>query len=194
MLVADCPARGLLSDPRLLWRPRAVNGGEDGMGDSFGFSVSAIWSRTFLKAWADQRAVGSCASPCCWYPGGHNMNWYVGWGLILSAFLVGAILGLFFYREDFLGGYASFQRRILRLGHIALAALGMINILYSLSPMASGSSLQTRVASVGFMIGGATMPAVCFLTSWRVSFRHLFFVPVSALIIAVIQTLRSGPP
>jgi hypothetical protein len=27
-----------------------------------------------------------------------------------------------------------------------------------------------------------------------VSFRHLFFIPVSALIIAVLQTLRMGPP
>ena len=105
-----------------------------------------------------------------------------------------AILGIFFYREDFLGGYASFRRRILRLGHIALAALGMINILYSLSPMALEPSLRTQVASLGFIIGGVTMPAVCFLTSWRVGFRHFFFIPVSALLIAVIQTLRIGPP
>ena len=122
------------------------------------------------------------------------MNWYVGWGLILTAFLTGAILGLFFYRDDFLGGYASFRRRIFRLGHIALAALGMINILYGLSPMASEPSPRTWVASLGFIIGGVAMPAVCFLTSWRVGFRCLFFIPVSALVIAVIQTLRIGVP
>jgi hypothetical protein len=122
------------------------------------------------------------------------MNWYVGWGLILTAFLTGAILGLFFYRDDFLGGYASFRRRIFRLGHIALAALGMINVLYSVSSVALEPSLRTRVASFGFMIGGVTMPAVCFLTSWRASYRYLFFIPVSALIIAVLQTLRVGPP
>jgi hypothetical protein len=122
------------------------------------------------------------------------LNWYFGWGMILTAFLTGAVLGLFFYREDFLGGYASFRRRILRLGHISLAALGMINILYSLPPMGSEPSLRTQVASLGFIIGGLTMPAVCFLSSWRVGFRHLFFIPVSALVIAVIQTLRIGPP
>jgi hypothetical protein len=122
------------------------------------------------------------------------LNWYFGWGSILSAFVTGAILGLFFYRDDFLGGYASFRRRTLRLGHIALAALGMINILYSLSPMASETSLGTRVASLGFIVGGAAMPAVCFLTSWRVGFRCLFFIPVSALVIAVIQILRIGVP
>lgn len=121
------------------------------------------------------------------------MNWYFGWSLILTAFLTGAILGLFFHREDFLGGYASFRRRILRLGHISLAALGSINVLYGLSPLASETSLRTQIASSGFIIGGVTMPAVCFLTAWRAGFRHLFFVPVSALIIAVIQTLRIGP-
>ena len=122
------------------------------------------------------------------------MNWYAGWAMILTAFVTGAILGLFFYREGFLGGYTSFRRRILRLGHIALAALGMVNILYSLSPLAAESSLQARVASLGFVIGGVTMPAVCFLTSWRVGFRYLFFIPVGALVIAAIQTLRLGPP
>ena len=122
------------------------------------------------------------------------INWYFGWGLILTAFLTGAILGLFFYREDFLGGYASFRRRILRLGHIALAALGMINLLYSLTSAASEPSPEARVASLGFIIGGLSMPAVCFLSSWRAEFRHLFFIPVSALVIAVIQTLRIGPP
>jgi hypothetical protein len=122
------------------------------------------------------------------------MNWYFGWALILTAFLTGAILGLFFYREDFLGGYASFRRRILRLGHIALAALGMINILYGLSPAAAQASPENSIASVGFMIGGITMPAVCFLTSWRVGFRYLFFVPVIALVVAVIETLRIGIP
>jgi hypothetical protein len=121
-------------------------------------------------------------------------NWYFGWGLILTAFVTGAIIGVFFYREDFLGGYASFRRRILRLGHIALAALGMINILFGLSSMASESALEARIASVGWMVGGVAMPAVCFLASWRAVLRHLFFIPVSALVIAVIATLRMGPP
>jgi hypothetical protein len=122
------------------------------------------------------------------------MNWYFGWGMILTAFVTGAVLGLFFYREDFLGGYASFRRRIIRLGHIALAALGIINILYGLSSAASDHSLRASVASLGLIVGGVTMPTVCFLASWRAGFRYLFFIPVSALIIAVIQTLRIGPP
>ena len=89
------------------------------------------------------------------------MNWYFGWASILAAFLTGAVLGLFFERENFLGGYTSFRRRLLRLGHIALAALGMLNILYGLTPAPAEVTLSTRIASIGFIVGGATMPAIC---------------------------------
>ncbi|MFO0935458.1 MAG: hypothetical protein U0798_02955 [Gemmataceae bacterium] len=120
------------------------------------------------------------------------INWYFGWGLILSAFITGAIIGLFFHREGFLGGYSSFPRRILRLGHIAQAALGMMNVLYALSPLAAEPAWRVQLASVGFMIGGVSMPAVCFLSAWKPGFRHLFFIPVTSLIVAVIQLFSIG--
>jgi len=122
------------------------------------------------------------------------LNWYVGWAMILSAFVTGAGLGLFFYRDDFLGGYPSFRRRILRLGHIALAALGMINVLYGAAGPGVEAADRARVASLGFIIGGLAMPAVCFLTAWRAGFRYLFFIPVIALVVAVVEVLRIGPP
>ena len=121
------------------------------------------------------------------------INWYFGWGMILSAFATGAIIGLFFHRENFLGGYAAFSRRILRLGHIALAALGMINILFSFTAMTGEPSWRLSVASVGFIVGGLAMPAVCFLSAWRAGFRHLFFIPVTALVVAAMQTFWIGP-
>ena len=64
----------------------------------------------------------------------HVLNWQLGWWLVLLAFVTGAGLGLFFHRDNFLGGYNSFRRRIVRLGHIALAALGMLNVIFSYSP------------------------------------------------------------
>jgi hypothetical protein len=122
------------------------------------------------------------------------VNWYAGWAMILIAFFTGAILGLFFVREDFLGGYTSFRRRITRLGHIALAALGMMNVLYGLGVPASDASLVDRLASAGMLTGGVSMPAVCFLTAWRTGFRHLFFIPVLSLVTAVLLTLYRGFP
>src|SRR5262245_9708762 len=123
------------------------------------------------------------------------VNWYFGWLLVLSAFVTGAGLGLFFHREDFLGGYTSFRRRIIRLGHIAQAALGMMNVLYGLSPAPSSDPLgHGATASVCFMIGGVSMPLVCFLSGWKEGFRYFFFIPVASLIVATIAALRGGLP
>jgi hypothetical protein len=123
-----------------------------------------------------------------------NLNWYVGWGSLLAAFITGALLGLFFHREDFLGGYSTFRRRILRLGHIALAALGMLNVLFAVSVADASVNDAISLSAWAFAIGGLSMPAICFLTAWKTGFRHLFFIPVTALIVAVIQMLSNGPP
>lgn len=122
----------------------------------------------------------------------HALNWTVGWVLVLAGFGVGALLGLSFHRDDFWGGYASFRRRIVRLGHIALEALGMLNLVFALSPWPPPGTPLAAAASTCFVVGGAAMPAVCFLTGWRKPFRHLFFVPVLALVAAVGLTLAGG--
>lgn len=116
-------------------------------------------------------------------------NWYAGWSLVLLAFVTGALVGLGFHRDDFWGGYGSFRRRIVRLGHVALAALGLMNVVYSVAPGAGAASALGRAASVCFVVGGIAMPLVCFLTGWRARFRHLFFVPVLALVLAVVLVL-----
>ncbi|MCS7166565.1 MAG: hypothetical protein RMI91_13430 [Gemmatales bacterium] len=57
-------------------------------------------------------------------------NRFTGWLLIAVGFATGVGLGLGFRREDFLCGYSSLRRRLLRLGHIACVALGMNNVLF----------------------------------------------------------------
>jgi hypothetical protein len=123
----------------------------------------------------------------------HSLNWYFGWCLLLSAFVTGALIGLFFDRDDFLGGYSSFRRRLIRLGHIAQAALGMVNVLYGLSPWPASENWYGQAASACFVVGGLSMPLVCFLSGWKKPFRHLFFIPVTSLILAVLFTLKGGP-
>lgn len=114
------------------------------------------------------------------------MNWLIGWWLILAGFASGALIGLGFHREEFLGGYGSFRRRLLRLGHIACAALGMLNLIVAVSP----------VTSPLLAVGGVLMPVVCFLTAWKEKCRHLFAVPVMALVVGVVVILagRGEPP
>jgi hypothetical protein len=115
------------------------------------------------------------------------MNALAGWLLVLVGFLSGACLGLGFHREGFLGGYASFRRRIVRLGHIACVALGMLNVLFAVAVP------ETRrfhgAASMLLVAGGVAMPLVCFLAGWRQGFRALFVLPVACLVAAVALVL-----
>lgn len=124
----------------------------------------------------------------------HPLNWQAGWLLVLAAFVTGAVIGLAFHREEFLGGYGSFPRRLVRLGHIALAALGMMNVLFSLSPWPPPAAWSGRAASLCFVAGGAAMPVACFLTAWRPPLRHVFAIPVLSLVLAVVFTLIGGLP
>jgi hypothetical protein len=122
----------------------------------------------------------------------HVLNWQFGWWLVLAGFVTGAVIGLWFHHDDFLGGYDSFRRRLVRLGHIALAALGIMNVVFSLSPWPVAGTWMGTAASVCFMAGGISMPAACFLTAWRERFRHVFAVPVAALVLAVVCTCLGG--
>lgn len=104
-----------------------------------------------------------------------SWNWTLGWSLVIVGFVGGALLGLGFHREAFLGGYQSFERRLLRLGHIACIALGGVNLLWAIAP------LDAEWSSWGgacWAIGGVLMPTVCALTAWRPGLRHLFCLPV----------------
>ena len=119
----------------------------------------------------------------------HGLNFLAGWWLILAAFVTGAALGLGFHREDFLGGYGSFRRRLARLGHIALAALGGLNVLYGLAPVPV-SALPGRL----LLAGAIAMPLVCFLSAWKEPLRQLFFIPVLLRVSAVGLILYLLPP
>ena len=120
------------------------------------------------------------------------LNAAFGWAWITLGFLSGMLMGLRFYREDWLGGYDSWRRRLVRLGHIATVALGALNVLFALTarhiPFAKWE-LQT--VSIAFVVGGVTMPIVCGLAAWRQHLRHLFIIPVASLLTAGI-TLTVG--
>ena len=105
------------------------------------------------------------------------LHWRAGWALILGGFLSGALLGLGFHREGFLGGYGSLPRRLLRLGHVALVALGVLHLVVGAAPDGLGSPLGSAL----LLAGSITMPANCFLAAWRPAFRHGFFAPVLLL-------------
>ena len=120
------------------------------------------------------------------------INLYVGWMAILVGMLGGAGIGLFFHGNDWLGGYASWRRRMLRLAHIALVGTGLLNIGFALSAAQLQIDPVPRAASVLFVVGALTMPLVCALSAWRAGFRHLFFVPALSLVLATAHFIYRG--
>lgn len=113
------------------------------------------------------------------------INELFGWAWITFGFVTGAVLGMFFHHEDWLGGYSSFPRRLLRLGHIAMVALGVLNVLFShTTPGIVLSPSTMTAASWGMIVGAVAMPTCCVLVAWRKGLHLVFAVPVVSLICA----------
>jgi hypothetical protein len=119
-----------------------------------------------------------------------SANLYAGWSAMLGGAVSGAAVGVFFHRSDWLGGYASFQHRMIRLGHISFFGIGFINVLFAATAaQLAVPAAQLRLASALLIIAAVAMPALCFLTAWRERFRHLFALPVVAVVGAIVCIL-----
>lgn len=129
-----------------------------------------------------------------------QLNLTIAWLWILLGFASGMVLGLGFHREDWLGGYGSFRRRLYRLAHISFFGLGAVNLLFWLTMKnisASGATLG--LASGAFALGAVTMPLCCVLMAHAPKTRMLFAIPVLSLLIAgaltcVLVVRRGEPP
>jgi hypothetical protein len=114
-----------------------------------------------------------------------HVNLVIAWLWIFLGFLSGMVLGLFFHRENWLGGYGSLQRRMYRLGHISFFGLGAVNLLFWLT-MESLPVLSPHVsvASWTFVIGAITMPLCCAIMAHFPKWHLIFTVPVVSLLVA----------
>ena len=118
----------------------------------------------------------------------------IAWIGMLLGVLSGALIGLFFHREDWMGGYNSFRRRLTRLGHISFFGLGFVNFFFAISHEVDGVATGCALpAAVAFTIGAITMPTCCFLSAWKKPFRHFFFIPVISVATGIILTLTGWP-
>ncbi len=113
------------------------------------------------------------------------LNLYAAWIGIFLGLLAGAVEGLFFHQELWRGGYSSWQRRMVRLGHVSFFGIGLINMGYALSLGPLGIELPEPLPSALLILGAATMPLVCYLSAWRKPFRHLFLVPAGSVMAGV---------
>jgi hypothetical protein len=106
----------------------------------------------------------------------------------------GAAIGLFFHREGWAGGYGALRRRMIRLGHISFFGIGFLNFLFALTlAQVNLPDTHVRVASAGFLLAIVAMPLTCFLTAWKKPFRHLFAIPVLAVVAGIAPILLGWP-
>src|ERR1041385_7688678 len=112
-----------------------------------------------------------------------QLNLIVAWVWILLGFLSGLGLGLFFHDEKWLGGYASFKRRLYRLCHISFFGLGVLNLCFVLTiqNLRLSPALLTA-ASLCFIAGAVLMPSCCLLMAHFPRTRLLFALPVLSLV------------
>jgi len=110
-------------------------------------------------------------------------NQLAAWIGILLGSLAGAALGLFFHRDNWLGGYASWPRRMLRLGHISFFGIGLINLAFAVSVPALALDQVPVWPSRLFILALITMPSLCYASAFWKPARHLFFVPVLCVIV-----------
>lgn len=122
------------------------------------------------------------------------LNLWFGWFWITVGLVSGAVIGLFFYDPLWLGGYDSWRRRMVRLGHISFLGTGLLNLAFALTFADAAARPAPPAASWLFVSGAISMPTVCFLSAWHDRLRFLFPIPVFSLIGACVWLLVQGLP
>jgi hypothetical protein len=127
-----------------------------------------------------------------------QINLLAAWVGILLGFLSGLGLGLGFHREDWLGGYGSFKRRLYRLGHISFFGLGAVNFFFYFTAQALSAGKFVSMASSLFIIGAITMPLCCLIMAHFPKTQLLFAIPVLSLVaggfLTVVAICCGGSP
>lgn len=111
-----------------------------------------------------------------------QLNLLFAWLGILLGFVSGMFLGFFFQREDWLGGYGSFPRRLYRLGHISFFGLGVVNLMFHFTVQTFARDALITAAGWFFILGAMTMPVCCVVMAHVPRAKMLFAVPVLNLI------------
>lgn len=114
-----------------------------------------------------------------------NLNLHTAWIAFLLGCIAGAIPGIFFYNANWLGGYSSWKRRMIRLAHISFFGIGALNLAFALTVYIL--EIESGLMSVSYLliIGVITMPIICYLSAWNIFFRHLFFIPAISVILGI---------
>jgi len=118
-----------------------------------------------------------------------DLNIFAGWVSILCGIVMGMGMGMFFDQEKWLGGYGSWARRMVRLGHVAFFGIGLLNIAYAATVKYLEWSQPPEICSRLLAVACALMPATCFLAAFDRRWRHGFAAPVICVLAGVVGVL-----
>ena len=119
-----------------------------------------------------------------------EINLVLAWIGILLGFGSGFLMGLGFQKENWLGGYSSWKRRLYRLGHISFFGLALVTLaFYFTAKNFPELSHGIEIASFGFALGAISMPVCCAIMAHKPNWRAIFLVPVLSLMTAATFTL-----
>ena len=114
------------------------------------------------------------------------------WLGVFAGMLSGAAMGLCFHNEQWQGGYGSWPRRMLRLGHISFFGIAFLNFAYANTAAIASAGAYAKLISPLLLTGAILMPSVCVLAALHKPLRHLFPLPVIALVGATGLLLVGG--
>jgi hypothetical protein len=112
-----------------------------------------------------------------------DLNILAAWLGILAGVLLGVAQGLFFHDENWLGGYASWRRRLMRLGHVSFFGIAGLNLAFTWTVKNPLWKPDSAVPAAALALAQALMPAVCYLAAWHKPMRRLFFLPVTCVLV-----------
>ena len=119
-----------------------------------------------------------------------ELNVYAAWMGMMFGALTGAVQGLFFHKEDWMGGYGSWPRRMTRLGHIAFFGIAFVNLSFAVTVhILEIDPESVFLASILLVVAQIGMPLLCYLSAFMKPMRNLFFIPVLSVVGAVINLL-----
>jgi hypothetical protein len=118
-----------------------------------------------------------------------DLNTLAAWIGVLLGFIAGVFFGRGFHDEKWLGGYSSWPRRMLRLGHISFFGIAAINLAYALTITHLGWPTPHPLVSVSLAAANVLMPLACFAAAWRRGLRAMFAVPVVCVFVGVVGLL-----
>ena len=115
-----------------------------------------------------------------------DLNILAAWLGILCGVSGGALAGLFFHDDAWLGGYGSWRRRLTRLGHISFFGIAFLNLAFAVTLRQPGWAPHSALPGAALAAAQGLMPMACFLAAWRKPWRHAFVVPVGCVLVGVV--------